>query len=345
MDQDKLDSWLEKRKLRRLNRSAEQLAEGILNKDRDALSTAITLVESTRREDRKIADELMSRVLPHAGNSIRIGITGVPGVGKSTFIEAFGKEVLRHRNGLAVLAIDPTSGVSGGSILGDKTRMDELSRLENVFIRPTAAGKSLGGVAEHTREAIILCEAFGFEVILVETVGVGQSETMVHAMTDFFLLLMLAGAGDELQGIKRGIMELADCIAITKSDGDNVRSARNAVRAYKNAIHLFPPDPGGWIPRVMDCSAYEHKNIDVLWETVDSYRNTLSVNGWFEKQRVRQNEYWFTESVRNKFLDDLYSDLSFREAFAHYRDKVRAQEITSFGAAEELFRKIKSTNA
>ena len=245
MDNKHIDSWLESRKNRKKSVLPEILFEGIRTGEITALSAAITLLESTKPEDKKASNLLIQMCLPFAGNSIRVGITGVPGVGKSTFIEAFGMNLIQQGKKLAVLAIDPSSGKSGGSILGDKTRMNELSMAKNAFIRPSPAGNSLGGVARKTRESILLCEAAGFDYILVETVGVGQSETAVHSMVDFFLLLMLAGAGDELQGIKRGIMEMADALVITKADGDNVKRSNLARQEYQNAMHLFPPKKNG----------------------------------------------------------------------------------------------------
>ena len=237
--------------------TAEELITGILEGDKTALSRAITLVESTNPEHLEKANEVIKGCLPHANNSIRIGITGVPGVGKSTFIEAFGTHLTSLGKKVAVLAVDPSSSISHGSILGDKTRMEELVKDKKAFIRPSASGGTLGGVARKTREAIILCEACGFDTIIIETVGVGQSETAVHSMVDFFLLLKISGAGDELQGIKRGIMEMTDTIVINKADGDNIVKAKLAKSEFNRALHLFPPKSSGWMPKVTTCSAYE----------------------------------------------------------------------------------------
>ena len=285
MDDKQLNNWFNKRKDRKKQMNSKSLLEGLLMHNTSVLSTSITLLESSLKEDKIVSKELIKSCLPYSGNSIRIGITGVPGVGKSSFIEALGKILLAEGKRIAVLAIDPSSEISGGSILGDKTRMEELSNMEKVFIRPSPSGKNLGGVAQKTRESILLCEAAGFDVILIETVGVGQSETMVHSMVDFFLLLMLSGAGDELQGIKRGIMEMADSIFITKSDGDNITKAKLASREYQNALHLFPPNPNGWIPKSSTCSSTKGENILKVWTIIKSYENHTKINGWFLKKR------------------------------------------------------------
>jgi LAO/AO transport system kinase len=251
--------------------SVEQYVKGVLAGDKIILSKAITLVESTLKSDHILAEKVIEKVLPHTGDSIRIGITGVPGVGKSTFIESFGKLITSMDKKLAVLAIDPSSQRSKGSILGDKTRMESLSTDPMAYIRPSASGSSLGGVSTKTRETMLLCEAAGFEVIFVETVGVGQSETTVKGMVDFFLLLMLSGAGDELQGIKKGIMEMADTIAITKADGDNKSKCERAKREYKNALHLFPPSETGWYPNVLTCSAVNNEGLDAIWNEISKF--------------------------------------------------------------------------
>ncbi|MDX1446907.1 methylmalonyl Co-A mutase-associated GTPase MeaB, partial [Lishizhenia sp.] len=298
MNEEQLKRWMEKRKQRKEALTKDKLMEGILAGNLTALSSAITLLESNLPQDKATAKELVSACLPHAGNSIRVGITGVPGVGKSTFIESFGMHLLQENKKVAVLAIDPSSEKSGGSILGDKTRMQELSQQSNVFIRPSAAGDSLGGVARKTREAIFLCEAAGFEIILIETVGVGQSETVVHSMVDFFLLLMLAGAGDELQGIKRGIMEMADALVITKADGDNIKKANLARREYQNAMHLFPPNKNEWIPKALTASSLTNTNIDKVWQTIISFENQTKINGWFKQKRQSQDKYWMNESLK-----------------------------------------------
>lgn len=337
--------WLAKRKLHQQDLSSEQLLAGIKQKNISALSSAITLIESASPKHRQIANDLIQHCLPIAGKSIRIGITGVPGVGKSTFIENFG--LLLHQLGkkVAILAIDPSSNTSGGSILGDKTRMNELSRLEDVFIRPSPAGDSLGGVARKTRESIILCEAAGFDVIIIETVGVGQSETAVHSMTDFFLLLMLSGAGDELQGIKRGIMEMADALVITKADGDNIRKANVARREYENAMHLFPAKESGWIPKAMTCSSIERTNLQRIWEVIESYRNATTINGWFENNRKQQDIHWLKETLDSKLLQAFYENSELRRELLLQQDLVAQNKTTSYLAAEKLFEQfLKSIN-
>ena len=338
MDEQHLNDWFNKRKERRKQLSAAILFEGLHRQNIASLSTAITLLESTRKDDKIIAKELISLCLPQSGNSIRIGITGVPGVGKSTFIEAFGKVLLNDGKKVAVLAIDPSSEFSGGSILGDKTRMEELSQLDNVFIRPSPAGKTLGGVAQKTRESILLCEAAGFDIILIETVGVGQSETMVHSMVDFFLLLMLSGAGDELQGIKRGIMEMADTLVITKADGDNLQKAKLASREYQNALHLFPPNPNEWIPKSMICSSTTGENISKLLKIIHSFVNQTKINGWFEKKRHTQDKFWFTETLKELILNQFFNDTKIGEKIDTIESQIIEGKISSFQAAEELFK-------
>ncbi len=286
------------RKTRKKRLSAQSYIEGILAADRIRLSQAITLVESRLPQDQDLAQEIMEAVLPHTGRAIRIGITGVPGVGKSTFIEAFGQYITSLPRKLAVLAVDPSSPKSRGSIMGDKTRMEQLSVNPLAYIRPSPARSSLGGVAQKTREALLLCEAAGFEVIMVETVGVGQSETMVHQMVDFFLLLMLAGAGDELQGIKKGIMEMADLIAINKADGENAHAAQMARQEYESALHLFPLPESGLATPVLTCSSLEEQGIAEIWEKILAHQAHTQKNGYFEKNRKRQNHYWMHDQIR-----------------------------------------------
>ncbi|WP_209452081.1 methylmalonyl Co-A mutase-associated GTPase MeaB [Leptospira ryugenii] len=281
----------------------EELAEGILSGNRTLLSKAITLVESNREDHNEIAQSILEKVLPSSGKSIRIGITGVPGVGKSTFIEGFGNHILSLGRKLAVLAIDPSSQLTHGSILGDKTRMESLAKSENAFIRPSPSSGSLGGVARKTRESIYLCEAAGFDTIIIETVGVGQSETQVHSMVDFFLLLMLAGAGDELQGIKRGIMEMADLIAINKADGKNEPYATRAKAEYESALHLFPPAASGWMPRAVTCSGQYGKGIDEIWNLALDYQRHTTKSGYFQKNREEQITLWFRETLKEAILD------------------------------------------
>lgn len=309
--------------------------------DRVMLSRAITLVESRLASDQELAQQVIDQLLPYTGNSLRIGITGVPGVGKSTFIETFGNYLINHQGKkIAVLAIDPTSQRSGGSILGDKTRMDSLATNPQAFIRPSPAGKSLGGVARNTRETILLCEAAGFDAIIVETVGVGQSETAVHAMVDFFLLLMLAGAGDELQGIKRGIMEMADAIAITKADGANVHKAKAARAEYQNALHLYPPTASGWIPKVSVCSAIQDAGLDTIWQTIAAYLDQTQHNGFFEKKRKQQNLLWLHEAIRQGLEEKFYTHPQVKSLLPDFTEQVKEGQKSAFAAASELLRLI-----
>lgn len=338
MSQDQhIADWLKKRKERKAALTVENLFEGILNQDVKSLSSAITLVESTLEQDRIKAQELIKKCLPHTGKSIRIGITGVPGVGKSTFIESFGQELVKAGRKVAILAIDPSSGTTGGSILGDKTRMEVLTQMKEVFIRPTAAGTTLGGVATKTRESIYLCEACGFDTILIETVGVGQSETLVHSMVDFFLLLMLAGAGDELQGIKRGIMELADALVITKADGDNVKKANLARREYQNAMHLFPPKKNGWTPKSLTCSSLTNTNIDQIWETIQSFENHCKINGSFDSNRREQDKYWMQETLNDYILRSFYDNEQLMAYLQEMKEELIKGNESSFTTADKLF--------
>ena len=283
-----------------------------------------------------MAQEIIERVIPESGQSVRIGITGVPGVGKSTFIEAFGQFLSSTGKKVAVLAIDPSSNKSGGSILGDKTRMEELSQNDKVFIRPSPSKGSLGGVARATRESIILCEAAGFDIILIETVGVGQSEIAVQGMVDFFLLLMLAGAGDELQGIKRGIMEMADALIITKADGDNKSNAKRAKVEYRNALHLFPPNENGWIPRVGTSSSLENEGIENVWEIIQSFLITTQSNGHFDLNRSAQNEYWIFETINTQLKERFYSNSDVQKQLNEIKKLVQNNKISPFKGAETL---------
>jgi len=337
MDQEHKEDWLRKRKELKASRSVEHLFEGIQNHDRFALSAGITLIESQLESDKLLANELIRKCLPFSGKSKRIGITGVPGVGKSTFIEAFGKIILEQGYKLAVLTIDPSSATTGGSILGDKTRMHTLVQEPNAYIRPSAAGNTLGGVARATRESIYLCEAAGFDVILIETVGVGQSETMVHSMVDFFLLLMLAGAGDELQGIKRGIMELADALLITKADGDNVKMAKIARASYANALHLFPPKENDWIPRTEICSSMTGDNLEEAWKLTDEFFRHNTMNGWIEKNRHVQDIAWMQETLNELILSGFYAQAGFDIQLNAIKQAVLSQEMSAFEAAEKLY--------
>lgn len=344
MNEKRLQEWLSSRKRVRETRTPDLLFEAIRKGDRTALSGAITLLESTREEDQETAKELIRRCLPFSGSAIRIGITGVPGVGKSSFIEKFGRTILESREKVAVLAIDPSSERTGGSILGDKTRMETLSQNDRVFIRPSAAGNTLGGVARKTRETIILCEAAGFDVILIETVGVGQSEIMVHSMVDFFLLLLLAGAGDELQGIKRGIMEMADGLAVTKSDGDNVQKAKLASRELKNAIHLFPPTSNGWIPEVKTCSSLQETGVDEVWEMIERFERHTKLNGSFDAKRKHQDLNWMHETLKDLLLQGLWFQDKIRSFIEAKEAEVENGNVSAFQAAEEIYRLYRNIN-
>lgn len=337
MNSKNIDDWIRKTQERRLKSTPDALFAAIKSGDDAALSAGITLIESQLPEHRVLANELIQKCLPLSGNSMRIGITGVPGVGKSTFIEHFGGLFTKDDGRVAVLAVDPSSAVSRGSILGDKTRMNDLAVDPNVFIRPSPAGDTLGGVARKTRESIILCEAAGYSTILVETVGVGQSEVMVKSMVDFFLLLMLSGAGDELQGIKKGIMEMADALVITKADGDNVKIAEVAAGQYKNALHLFPPNPNDWIPKVFTCSALNGENMDEALKTIRSFENHVKVNGYFEKNRREQDRRWLTETLKELILNGFFADAELMAQLKLNEQRVIEGEISSFQAAEELY--------
>jgi LAO/AO transport system kinase len=334
------NDWFRKRKERKSHLTAEELYPSLIKGERKTLSAAITLVESSLTNDQIQSKELITKCLKNPKKSWRIGITGVPGVGKSTFIEAFGRIFLEKGLKLAVLAIDPSSNVTGGSILGDKTRMEWLSQQENAFIRPTATGKSLGGVARNTNEAIILCEAAGFDVILIETVGVGQSETLVHSMVDFFLLLMLAGAGDELQGIKRGIMEMADAIIITKADRGNEKMAEMAKVQYKNALHLFPAKESNWIPKVYTCSSVEEKGITEIGNMIESFFNQTINNGWVDENRKNQEVKRLKEILDNSILSEFYRNEQNKSVFDYYKNEVSEGRLIAYQAVEEILTRI-----
>lgn len=316
--------------------SVQQFVDGILLGDITILSQAVTLVESSKPDHHEIAQEIIVKCLPFSGKSVRIGITGVPGVGKSTFIEALGKHITSRGDKLAVLAIDPSSERTRGSILGDKTRMEDLSIDPNAYIRPSPSAGSLGGVARKTREIIVLCEAAGFNHIFIETVGVGQSETAVHSMVDFFLLLMLAGAGDELQGIKRGIMEMADLITINKADGNNIEKAGLARVQYMNALHLFPSSDSGWKPKVTTCSAYKKTGIKEIWETIDEYLTLVKPNGFFQHRRNEQAKFWMYETINEQLRNNFYQNDQIKTLMEESEKKVLKEEISSFIAAKKL---------
>ncbi len=320
--------------LRRLTKT--QYVDGILAGNRMILSRAITLTESSLLSDRALAREVLEAVLPYTGKAVRIGITGVPGVGKSTFIESFGKYLTKQGKKIAVLAIDPSSPISKGSILGDKTRMEELSQEPLAYIRPSPTSGDLGGVTQKTREAMLLCEAAGFEVIIIETVGVGQSETLVKGMVDFFLLLMLAGAGDELQGIKKGIMEMADLVAITKADSGNEHLADLAKVEYQNALHLSPPNPTGWFPQVITCSALTQKGISEIWASVEKHRSVLSENGNFDKIRSQQNLEWMHDFIKQSLEEHFYQHPSISTHIHTVQQEVSEGKKLPVNAAMEL---------
>ncbi|EMI72003.1 methylmalonyl Co-A mutase-associated GTPase MeaB [Leptospira noguchii] len=319
--------------------TSEEFVKGILSGDRVMLSRAITLVESARTDHKELAEKIIDACLPHSGKSIRIGITGIPGVGKSTFIESFGMHAISQGKKLAVLTIDPSSQISGGSILGDKTRMSELSRNESAFIRPSPSRDSLGGVARKTRETIYLCEAAGFDTIFVETVGVGQSETAVHSMVDLFLLLLISGAGDELQGIKRGIMEMADLFAVTKADGDNKIRAESTKIETQSAIHFFPKNENGWIPKVLSCSSLSGEGISEIWNQILEYEKVLKLNGHFEIRRTNQSKYWLEETVSEHLMGDFYTKM--KNPYLDMESKVSEHKISSFQAAEKLIQEYR----
>lgn len=309
---------------------------GILDKNRVILSQAITLIESKLSSDNALAEEIIDHILPHTGNSLRIGITGVPGVGKSTFIEAFGKYLTAIGKKVAVLTIDPSSQRTKGSILGDKTRMEALANDPDAYVRPSPSGSTLGGIHSKTRETILLCEAAGFDVIIIETVGVGQSETSVKGLVDFFLLLMLYNAGDELQGIKRGIMEMADAIAINKTDGDNIQKANIAKRQYQNALHMFPPNANGWVPPVVTCSAVTNSGVDNIWEIISGFENQVKENGYFTINRREQNLNWMEETIKYHLENDFYTHSSVLSEMAHMKKKVINEELPAITVAKKL---------
>lgn len=334
VNQESVHRFLHKTSRKEL--TTEEYCEGILQGNRTILSRAVTLIESSKPEHQQLAQVIINHCLPHSGRSVRIGITGVPGAGKSTFIESFGTYLTSTGRKLAVLAIDPSSERSKGSILGDKTRMETLSADPNAYIRPSPSSGSLGGVARKTRETILLCEAAGFDTILIETVGVGQSETAVHSMVDFFLLLQIAGAGDELQGIKRGIMEMADTIVINKADGDNIQRANHAATLYRNALHLFPPSPSGWIPQAKTCSSLKNQGISEIWNCMEDYFALTRQNGYFDERRSEQAKYWMYESIEESLKESFYHNRHVRSHLAGAETRVAANGISPFAAARQL---------
>lgn len=319
-----------------MTQDPQTLAKGVLSGDRRSLARAITLIESTRPDHREAAEALLHDLLPHTGNSVRVGITGVPGAGKSTFIEAFGLHVVDRGHRLAVLAVDPSSPRSGGSILGDKTRMEELSRDVRAFIRPSPSGCTLGGVARRTREAMLVCEAAGFDVIVIETVGVGQSETAVADMVDMFLLVLVPGGGDELQGIKKGIVELADAIVVNKADGDLAVAAQRAARDYKNALHLLTPASAAWTVPVLTCSALERAGVGDVWETVNRYKDAMAAAGLFGRRRSEQAHAWMWNEVSETLLAALREDARVGLLLPEMEHRVAAGELAPAAAARAL---------
>ena len=316
--------------------AADQYIDGILAGNRVILSRAITLVESLLPSDRTLASEVVQKLLPYSGKSVRIGITGVPGVGKSTFIENFGQYLTQKGHKVAVLAIDPTSQRTKGSIMGDKTRMEVLSHDPNAFVRPSPSGQTLGGVAQKTRESMLLCEAAGYDIILIETVGVGQSETAVRDMVDFFLLLLLAGAGDELQGIKKGIMEMADALVVHKADGDNITKAKLARLDYQNALHLFPPQENQWFPPVLLCSSLQKTGHEEIWETILTYQKQTQENGFWEDNRRRQKLEWMKTYLHDYLIQQFMQKEGRIQQIETLEKRVLADQLTPIQAVHEL---------
>ena len=336
-EQNHIDRWLEARKEQRAQRNETQLLAGLASGSRAALGQAITLIESSKASDQLLAQQLL-RALPAPSQvAKRIGITGVPGVGKSTFIENFGLQLVAQGHKVAVLAIDPSSSRTGGSILGDKTRMERLSQELNVFIRPSAAGRTLGGVAKNTREAIALCEAAGYDIILVETVGVGQSETLVHGMVDFFLLLMLAGAGDELQGIKRGIMELADTIIINKADGTNEAAAKAARSEYAGALHVFSQRPDNWQPRVLCTSGLTGLGLTELWSQIEAFFVHMQLNGALQEKRKEQELHLFEQLLSDVLQQQFFADPNKKAKYETLQQELRQGKLLAYEACAALF--------
>ncbi|MEL1242062.1 methylmalonyl Co-A mutase-associated GTPase MeaB [Flavobacterium flavipallidum] len=321
---------------RKMRLSTEEYISGIISADITILSKAITLIESNNPNDFADANTIINACLPKANKSIRIGITGVPGAGKSSFIEVYGKHLTSQGKKVAVLTIDPSSSISHGSILGDKTRMEDLVKDSNAFIRPSASGETLGGVARKTRETITLCEAAGFDTIIIETVGVGQSETAVHSMTDFFLLVQIAGAGDELQAIKRGIMEMADAIVINKADGDNIEKAKLVKTEMNRALHYFPQKKSGWSPKAITCSTKTNEGILEVSQIISEYIESTKNNGFFDRKRAEQNEYWLLETINENLKQDFFNHPQIQEALEKTKKAVQNDETSPFAAAQLL---------
>jgi LAO/AO transport system kinase len=318
--------------------SIKKYVSEILDGNISYLSRAITLIESTNKKHQEKANTILEQCMPFANKSVRIGITGVPGVGKSTFIEVFGKHLTKNHKKVAVLAVDPSSSVNRGSILGDKTRMEELVLDKNAYIRPSPSGLSLGGVAKKTRESIILCEAAGFDTIIIETVGVGQSETMVHSMVDFFLLLKIAGAGDELQGIKRGIIEMADAIVINKSDGENIKNTNIAKVEFTRALHLYPPKENGWQPKVLTASSLKKTGIDVISKMIDKYIALAKESEFFSTKRNNQNTFWLQSTIEQNLYDSFFKNKNISIALQQEIELLKNGKTTPFISAKKLLK-------
>tara|TARA_A200000113_G_scaffold112631_1_gene101093 strand:- start:4115 stop:5107 length:993 start_codon:yes stop_codon:yes gene_type:complete len=327
-----------------LSKNIEQVCNEIIDGNRKTLAKAITLIESNNSDHRKFANKLLNKLnaKKNKGESIRIGITGIPGAGKSTFIESLGNYLLNDKNKIAVLAIDPSSRISKGSILGDKTRMSQLSNNPNVFIRPTATSNFQGGIAKNTRESIFLCEAAGFNIIFIETVGVGQNEISVFEMVDFFLLLKIAGSGDELQGIKRGIIEMSDLIIINKTDGDNTNNSIIAKNEFQMALKLFSKKESGWIPEVMNCSSIENKGIIEIWDKITSYFKLTKDNNFFYKNRVKQNKYWLKKIINQSIIDNFYQNERVRREYKNQVKKIEENKVDVFEAYQKIILSQKS---
>lgn len=320
----------------RANLTVDDHVAGVLNNDRTILAKTITLIESSSARHHDLAEQVLAQVLPKTGNSIRIGITGVPGVGKSTFIESFGGMLTSEGHKVAVMAVDPSSAISGGSILGDKTRMETLARDPNAFIRPSPSGGTLGGVTRKTRETILVCEAAGYDVILVETVGVGQSEIAVRSMVDFFLLLMLTGAGDELQGIKRGIMELADALVVNKADGENKEPAHSLASEFNKFLHYLQPATEGWTTEALACSSVTHEGVAEVWQLIEKFRAAMTESGLLEKRRRSQAKEWMYSMVEQELLARFRSDPKVKAILPEIEQAVLSGEITPTAAAQKL---------
>ena len=325
------------------NLNSTEIIEGIFSNNIAIVSKAITIIESTKPEHHIIANKIIEGCISKRNDTIRIGITGVPGAGKSTFIEQFGRMLTGLGKKVAVLTVDPSSSRTKGSILGDKTRMQELVKDPNAYIRPSASGSSLGGVTRKTRESIVILEAAGFDIILIETIGVGQSETAVHDMVDFFLLLKLAGAGDELQGIKRGIIEMADSIVINKSDGNNIQNATQAKMEFARALHMFPPKENGWSPEVLTCSALENRGLEEIWKLIANYCQTMKETGYFTKNRQQQNEKWLIQYLEQELLSKFYQNPKTKKLLPLLKEEVINGNTSPFSAAEKLLNAL-STN-